>query len=122
LFQASPVAASLPKDEANIVTAMILSTKSHVASTQDQTVLIDLDLSILGDEPGPFKAYEAAIRVEYGFVPAHDYVIGRSKVLRAFQARPAIYASPLMAEFERRAKSNIARSLARLADRHNAGA
>jgi predicted metal-dependent HD superfamily phosphohydrolase len=121
LFQMSPIATSLSTDEGNIVIEMILATKNHVALTQDQAVLIDLDLSILGEDAALFDAYDAAIRAEYRFVPAEDYAIGRSKVLRIFQARPAIYASPLMADFERRAKSNIARSLARLAQPDNAG-
>jgi predicted metal-dependent HD superfamily phosphohydrolase len=55
------------------------------------------------------------VRIEYAFVPDAGFRVGRARVLHAFLARPAIYATPpVHAELEARARANLARSLAQL--------
>lgn len=96
--------------------ALVMATRHDVSVEQpDAQLLVDIDLSILGASPERFDAYEAQIRREYRWVPGPIYRIKRAEVLEGFLARPRIYATaPLRHRFEARARTNIARSLARL--------
>jgi predicted metal-dependent HD superfamily phosphohydrolase len=96
------------------IAALIRSTKSHVASSPDGAVLLDLDLAILGASPARFAAYEAQIRQEYVWVPDDAYAAGRGRVLAGFAARPRLYTTPLLHDrLERQARANLSRALAR---------
>lgn len=71
---------------------LVLSTKTHRAQEgSDTAVLVDIDLSILGQRPERFWVYEQGIRSEYAWVPAQTYREKRSDILKSFLARPAIY-------------------------------
>ena len=104
------------------VALMIESTASHVvpgdlaADLRGQIMLfLDMDLSILGADAERFDAYEAAVRHEYDWVSEEAWRSGRSQVLRRFLERPSIFATLRFREtFEATARTNIARSLARL--------
>jgi predicted metal-dependent HD superfamily phosphohydrolase len=81
----------------------------------DACVLVDVDLSILGAEPGRFDEYERQVREEYRWVPAPVFRRERRKILRRLLARPVLYNTARMREsHERRARANLERSLARL--------
>jgi predicted metal-dependent HD superfamily phosphohydrolase len=98
------------------VADLILATRhDRVPADPDAALLVDIDLAILGQPVGIFDAYEAAIRREYAWVPDADFRVGRSKVLRAFLARPHIYATAHYQNlFEQPARDNLVRSLAAL--------
>jgi|HubBroStandDraft_2_1064218.scaffolds.fasta_scaffold110930_1 predicted metal-dependent HD superfamily phosphohydrolase len=77
-------------------------------------VVIDADLSILGAERGAFEQYEGLVRQEFS-VDDETYAAGRSYVLRAFLARPSIYATRRGARlWEARARQNLEISLSRM--------
>ena len=81
----------------------------------DERILVDIDLAILGASPERFEIYEAQIRREYRWAPAPVYRAGRARILQVFLDRPAIYATAAFRQrFEHAARANIARSLARL--------
>ena len=101
------------------VEAMVLATAGHapeeVDSDTDTRLFLDLDLSILGQDPARYAAYSAAIRAEYGWVDEAAYRAGRRRVLQSFLARPAIYQTPRWREaWEAAARANIQRELATL--------
>jgi predicted metal-dependent HD superfamily phosphohydrolase len=84
-------------------------------SDADTGLLVDIDLSILGQPAPVFDEYEAGIRFEYAWVPDSAFRAGRSEVLQSFLDRPRIfYTSHFHDAFESAARQNLARSLARL--------
>jgi predicted metal-dependent HD superfamily phosphohydrolase len=98
------------------IAALILATKHHrEPDGMDQSLLIDVDLSILGRPPEEFTAYDAAIRKEYSFVPDEQYRAGRTKLLERFLNRDAIYHTAFFRErYEDQARRNLERAAARL--------
>jgi predicted metal-dependent HD superfamily phosphohydrolase len=98
------------------VRELVLATKHDAAPAgADARLLVDIDLGILGAAPARFDAYERQVRIEYAFVPDDAFRSGRARILRAFEARTAIYATPRVhAEREAQARQNLARSLAAL--------
>ena len=93
------------------VRAMILATKTHHADGGDAAMqwFLDLDLAILGSAPEIYRAYSAAIRREYEWVPELVYKRERRKVLERFLARGAIYFTDAAArKFEAAARLNLA--------------
>ena len=85
-------------------------------------MLLDLDLSVLGQRPGVYDAYSRAVRAEYAWVEPAAYREGRRRVLGGFLARSAIYRTPaLHAQWESPARANLARELQALMDGVEAG-
>jgi len=99
--------------------ALILATRHDASMLQgDASVLVDIDLAILGSSAARFDRYETQVRREYRWVPGPLYRAARARVLRTFLERSAIYTNALFRErFEAPARTNIERSLARLARR-----
>ena len=99
------------------VEALILATRhSQVPATADEGLLVDIDLAILGAEPGRFDEYERQIRDEYDSVAPEVFRDKRARILRGFLARPALFATAAMRErFEAPARANLARAIAKLA-------
>ncbi len=97
--------------------------KSHILATrhaalpvgQDEQLLIDIDLSILGSKPGRFDEYERQVRAEYNHVPIFIYRRKRKDILQEFLARSAIYSTAkLRRKFEDQARENLALSISKL--------
>lgn len=81
----------------------------------DASLLLDIDLAILGADPAAFDAYEAQIRREYSWVPWPEFCRKRAAVLRTFTQRPAIYRTDYFRRrFEESARQNLRRSLEKL--------
>ena len=95
---------------------LILATRHDAEpASDDASVLVDLDLSILASDPARFDEYETQVRREYAHIPDRLFRMGRTKILNQFLARTSIYSTGHFKErFETRARENIARSLARL--------
>ena len=88
------------------------ATASHEAENADAALVVDVDLSILGADEATYDRFEAAIRVEYAFVPEADFRAGRRAVLERFAARKPIFQTPaLRTAFEARARANLARAI-----------
>ena len=82
--------------------------------TRDESLLLDLDLSILGADAETYAKYEAAIRKEYRMVPMLIYRGKRAEVLKGFLQRPRIYhLPPFQAGREAQARTNLAHAIAR---------
>jgi predicted metal-dependent HD superfamily phosphohydrolase len=81
----------------------------------DIPLVTDIDLSILGQSPEVFDAYEQAIREEYRHVPDEGFRAARLGVLRRLLDRPRIFLTlPFRARYETRARENLGRSIERL--------
>jgi predicted metal-dependent HD superfamily phosphohydrolase len=98
------------------VKTYILATQhGQTASTTgdaDLTLLLDLDLSILGAASAEYRVYAQAIRHEYGHVTAELYRLGRRRVLEGFLARDRIYRTDrLHALWDARARANMAEEI-----------
>jgi len=92
---------------------LILATKTHDCTVDlDAPLLMDIDLSILGSDPGRFKTYENQIRQEYDWVPWRVYCEKRSAILQSFLDRPQIFNTASFRErCEAQARLNLARSI-----------
>ncbi len=98
------------------VTALILTTQHHtLPDDPDAALVVDIDLSILGQPVVEFDRYEAAIRQEYQWVPEAAYRQARLRVLESFLTRPSIYQTATFRErHEAQAQANLARSIRHL--------
>jgi predicted metal-dependent HD superfamily phosphohydrolase len=106
----------LPGAQVERVMQMIAATR-HPSQPDDADArfVVDIDLSILGAMPDAFDAYEQAIRAEYAWVPAVVYERERGKLLQALLDQPRLYLTDhFAARLEAPARSNLARSIARL--------
>lgn len=94
----------------------ILATRhAAVPQGQDQMLLVDIDLAILGANRSRFEEYERQVREEYGWVPDVLFRNKRREVLREFLARSPLYSTPILREsLEKQARSNLEYSLLRL--------
>ncbi len=83
--------------------------------SQDAKLIIDIDLSILGQSDAVFDEYEENIRKEYRFVPDDFFRSGRAEILQSFLDRPSIYYTDFFkAKYEEPARRNLKRSIAKL--------
>ena len=98
------------------VNALIMKTcHDALPDTQDEQVLVDIDLAILGADTARFEEYETQVRAEYGWVPEFLFRRTRRKILQSFLARPAIYSTAhFKIQREKKARDNLARSLSLL--------
>jgi len=98
------------------VTDLILVTR-HAAmpESEDQQLVVDIDLSILGAPQDRFDEYERQVRQEYSWVDEAIFRSVRSKILQEFLARPAIYSTADFRDrLERQARANLVRSIGAL--------
>lgn len=80
--------------------------------TLDEQLIVDIDLSILGQPPDIYDEYEKNIRSEYSWVPRSAYIEGRSSILRSFLNRPSIYyAERFVRLYDNQARVNMAGAL-----------
>lgn len=98
------------------VKAHILATRhSALPQGQDQMLLVDIDLAILGAPRARFDEYEVQVRAEYGWVPGFLFRTKRRDVLAGFLARQPIFNTPTLREsLEGQARENLAYSLVQL--------
>jgi len=104
----------VPEDLLAEVGQLVLATRHRPEPppSGDAAVVADVDLTILGEPPDRFDAYQAAIRREYSWVPSFVYRRRRARLLEGFLARERIYATDRFYErYEAAARRNLARAL-----------
>lgn len=103
-------------DVVDRVYRLIMVTRhTEQAQAQDESVLLDIDLAILGAEIDEYAEYEAGIRKEYQLIPSFVYRRKRADILSGFMRREQIYLNePLRLRFEQQARANLAAAIARL--------
>ena len=97
---------------ADDVERLIMATDSTRprSGRDDENLIIDIDLSILGASPGEYAEYREAIRSEYSAVPEEDFVIGRRKILQRFLSQ-RIYSTSYFERLEIQARVKIQNEL-----------
>jgi predicted metal-dependent HD superfamily phosphohydrolase len=118
LARAEGVGAGVPASVLARVDSLILATR-HDASpaTPDATLLVDVDLAILGAPVDRFDEYEQQVRAEYAWVPGLIFRRKRREILEGFLSRPRVYGTEAFhAKFEDAARANLSRSIRALGD------
>jgi predicted metal-dependent HD superfamily phosphohydrolase len=98
------------------VASCILATRHRGREPNgDAALVVDIDLSILGQPEETYQEFERNVRREYWWVPRRRYVAGRCAILESFLKRTSIYRYP---EFQRRyeaaARLNLTSAIVRL--------
>ena len=108
---------AVPREVTDRTAALVLATThAGVSSSPDEQLICDIDLSILGREPGIFDTFEQQIRREYAWVPEPTYRRERSAVLSGFLRRRSIYQTDQFRHrYEAVATANLKRLLDQLA-------
>jgi predicted metal-dependent HD superfamily phosphohydrolase len=78
-------------------------------------LVVDIDISILSAPEKDFDAYEKAVRKEYAFVEDAAWRAGRTQILQSFLDREWIYSTQSFRKREADARTNLKRSIAKLA-------
>ena len=101
---------------AEAVSQLVLATKHHDVSLHpDAPLLVDVDLSILGQPPERFWDYERQIRLEYSWVETAVFAVKRAEILQRFLARPRLYQTDFFhQQLETQARLNLQASIGRL--------
>lgn len=95
---------------------LVMMTKSHrTESDGDGALIVDVDLSILGQSGPRFAEYEDQIRQEYEWVPKPIFNAKRGELLRGFLARNQIYGTRFFAaKYESQARRNLEGAIRKL--------
>lgn len=103
--------------DVGVVASLIRASERHELPSPGgpEAAFHDADLWILAAPSDRFDEYCTEVREEFAVVPDAAYRMGRSAVLRPFLDRDHVYATHVgRAEWEPRARVNLARELARL--------
>ena len=105
-------------DESAII-ELVLATKHHDGTShRDATLMVDIDLSILGQSAERFWDYERQIRAEYEWVPEDVFAAKRAEILERFLSRQRIFGTEsFFAKCESQARENLRESIRRLRGR-----
>jgi predicted metal-dependent HD superfamily phosphohydrolase len=100
-------------DLAQTVAALVMATKLHNAPAgTDAALVVDVDLSILGQDERRFAEYEAGIRAEYAWVAQKAFDARRAEILQGFLKRQRIYTTEhFWRKYEVQARRNLERAI-----------
>ena len=98
------------------VSSLEMATKAHKTEAgADVALMVDVDLTILGQDEQRFAEYEEQIRKEYQTVPKLIFNFKRAEILEKLLARSRIYATDFFAaKYDKRARHNLERSIRQL--------
>ncbi|WP_104525509.1 HD domain-containing protein [Blastococcus atacamensis] len=114
----------VPEARVEEVARLVLLTSSHDPEPGDPAgeALCDADLAVLAGPPESYAVYASAIRAEYGHLSDDVFTAGRIAVLEQLLALPRLFRLPAVADWEPRARANLAAELALLRSRASSGA
>jgi len=99
---------NVPKELNKKVFQLIIETKTHQASTEENSLFLDADLGILGATEATYTNYTQQVREEYAIYDDATYFRGRKKVLKMFLEKDRIYKSKHFHDkYEKQARVNI---------------
>ncbi|MFH2112659.1 MAG: N-methyl-D-aspartate receptor NMDAR2C subunit [Candidatus Bathyarchaeota archaeon] len=98
------------------IRSLILATKhTDPPRSDDERLIADIDLAILGSPAEEYREYEDGIRREYSWVPEDRFKAGRTEVLARFLERDHVYHTGHFREkYEANARANLSHSLTTL--------
>ena len=114
-FFRSGIGSHISPTLASDIRRLILATdhRRHLSNTADESLLVDIDLSILGESGDIYDDYSRDIRSEYAHVPDAEYAEGRRTVLSGFLERTIFTNVPFLT-LEDIARENILREITTL--------
>lgn len=91
------------------VAKLILATRhDSLPTSQDEQILVDLDLAIFGKSRSVFNRYEKGIREEYRHVPERVFCAKRKEILKSFLGRPFIFSFQIFRDlYQSAAEENL---------------
>lgn len=102
--------------QSRIVSLVMVTRHDGEPQTEDEELMSDIDLAILGAGSRRFDEYERQVRQEYAHVPTQQFRPARRKILNDFLEREHIYCTEwFRMRREAQARTNLQRSLTRLA-------
>lgn len=104
-------------EPAATVRRLILATKhsTEAPTDNDEALIADIDLVIVGSDTEKFWSYDDAIRREYEWVPEAVFRSTRAEILRRFLERERIYQTPYFHDrYDKPARANLRASIDRL--------
>jgi predicted metal-dependent HD superfamily phosphohydrolase len=106
----------ISSDFINKVHDLIMATvHSFKPDDNDQKLIVDIDLSILGAKSNIYDEFELSIRKEYRLIPRFIYNKKRIQILDSFLNRDRIYSHDYFFEqWEKNARTNIKKAIAKL--------
>ena len=110
------VEAGMGSGPGEAVAKLVMATKRHEQDPDsDAGLVVDVDLSILGQDEQRFSEYERQIRQEYAWVPEAVFASKRAEILQGFLAREQIFATEwFRTKYERHARRNLEASIREL--------
>lgn len=88
--------------------AILATTHSDPPKDRATAIVLDVDLSILGESRGIFLEYATLIRREYGMYPDHLFFPARKHFLEGLLKKPCLfYTEAISRDREARARSNL---------------
>jgi predicted metal-dependent HD superfamily phosphohydrolase len=91
-----------------IIHLISITAHHHIPATDEEKIIVDMDLAILGADEKRFVEYEQQIRKEYSFVPDTIFRTKRTEILQGFLNRPRIYGTAYFFDrLESRARCNL---------------
>lgn len=102
-------ALGVPSTTVERVVELVRSMLRHAPSPHDidAQALCDADLGALAAEPQRYESYLREVRAEWSHIPERDYAEARVAILGRLLERRALFASPLGAAWEDRARDNL---------------
>jgi predicted metal-dependent HD superfamily phosphohydrolase len=104
------------KELSTKVHTLIMATLHNVMpKDNDEKLIVDIDLSILGSSPETYNQFESWIRKEYKLVPILIYRKKRKEILTSFLERDRIYSHDYFyVNLENNARANITNAIQNL--------
>lgn len=97
---------------ANVCRLIMVTVHGVALKANDEMLMVDIDLTILGALPAVYDEFELNIRREYRRVPSFMYRRKRKALLQMFLAQPRIYHTDYFyMKFEALARQNLQRAL-----------
>ncbi|TQV72897.1 hypothetical protein FLL45_15640 [Aliikangiella marina] len=92
---------------------LIMVTQHHGnAESNDESLMVDIDLTILGTSEEVYDEFEKNVRKEYKLVPWFVYKKKRKEILESFMSMPSVYRLDYFkSRYEDQARRNIARAI-----------
>jgi predicted metal-dependent HD superfamily phosphohydrolase len=106
----------IQKEQLERVHSLIMETRhAEPPRNNDERLIADIDLAILGRPAEEYQEYEDGVRQEYGWVQEERFKAGRAEVLARFLAREHIYHTGHFREkYEENARANLSHSISTL--------
>ena len=97
---------------ARVRSLIMLTRHTELPRGDTAAMVVDIDMSVLGQAPEIFDQYDRAIRLEYEHVPDDEYEAGRRTFLEGILGRKTIYYTDVYrSRCEAQARDNIRRRL-----------